>query len=106
MTDQIKIGPITYQVKEVKNLENGDGHALWGQAYHQAFEIRIAKDRHTRESRFVTTWHEVLHCLEPIYGVELLEQDIIVIASVISQVLQDNPGMNWTEYLKESEHSQ
>lgn len=97
---QIKVGPVIYQVKEVKNLENGDGHALWGQAYHQAFEIRIAQDRHTRESRFVTTWHEVLHCIEPIYGVEFTEGDITLLASVIAQVLQDNPEMNWSECAK------
>lgn len=97
--DRVRVGPLVYQVKVIPDLENGDGEPLWGQAFHKAFEIRLS-DRHTLESRFVTTWHEVLHCIESTYKLELEEELVTILGATISQVLQDNPHLNWTEYVK------
>lgn len=98
--EQVKVGPVVYQVKTIKNLKDRrDGVTLWGQANHEAFEIRLST-RHTLESRFVTTWHEVIHCFEPVYGIDLGEEYVNLLATAISQILQDNPYLNWTEYVK------
>jgi hypothetical protein len=104
MSDQIKVGPVIYQIKVIDGLENGDGESLWGQAFHKAHEIRLSTN-HTKESRFLTTWHEVLHVFEPIYSLDLPEEDIVRLASAICQALQDNPHLNWTEYSKKEDAS-
>lgn len=91
---QIKVGPVIYQVKVIEGLENGDGEPLWGQAFHKAHEIRLSPN-HTRESRFLTTWHEVIHVFEPMYCLDFSEAQIVVLASAICQALQDNPQLNW-----------
>lgn len=98
--DQIKVGPVVYQVKVVEGLENGDGESLWGQAFHKAHEIRLSTN-HTKESRFLTTWHEVIHVFESVYGLNLPEETVTILGAAICQVLQDNPALNWTEYSKE-----
>lgn len=97
MTKKIKIGPIYYTVKIVDGLRSLDGTWLHGEISHHDFEIRVAQD-HTNESHFVTMWHEVIHGIETLFGFELEEGQVTALASAITQVLQENPGMNWTVY--------
>lgn len=96
MTDQIKVGPVIYRLKVIEGLENSDGESLWGQAFHKAHELRLSTN-HTKESRFLTTWHEVIHIFEPVYALNLPEETIVILASAICQALQDNPVLNWTK---------
>jgi len=97
MIDRVKIGPISYTIEEVSNLRNTEGTWLYGEINYHEFVIRLSEDN-THESRFVTLWHETLHAIETAYGLELSEDEVTALATAIAQVLQDNPGLNWTDH--------
>jgi hypothetical protein len=92
---RIKTGPVHYTITYVPDLQNGDGETLYGQAFHRDFQIRLNGNHHTPESAFTTTWHELLHTAENIYGLDLPESTVTILGAYISQLLQDNPALNW-----------
>lgn len=92
---QLKVGPVHFTIKEVEDLKSNSGKDLYGEVDYATFEVRLNSE-HTRESRFVTLWHETLHCFESLYGVKLKEKQVTILATAIAQVMQDNPEMNWS----------
>lgn len=91
---KIRIGSIGYEIETVKNLKGEDGTPLHGEVVFGKFKIRL-NHRHTRESKFKTTWHETLHLISGLYDLDLDEHKVMILAMAISQVLQDNPRSNW-----------
>lgn len=98
----IKIGPIHYNVETVQGLKDEEGTELHGHIEDKTRTIRLSKES-TDEGRYVTTWHEIIHAFESLYGLVLGEQEICILATGITQVLQDNPEMNWSEYASRNE---
>jgi hypothetical protein len=98
--DSIKIGPVRYRVEIVEDLKGEEGEELHGHIEDATRTIRL-NTKAPDDGRYVTTWHEIIHALESLYGLILTEQDINILATSITQVLQDNPGMNWSQYANE-----
>ena len=71
MSKKIRIGSVYYEIETVKNLKSEYGEDLHGQIIHDKFKIRLGH-HHTKESRFKTTWHEVLHGISDLYNNPLL----------------------------------
>lgn len=99
---QIKVGPIHYKVETVEDLRGEEGEELHGHVEDKTRTIRLNAQA-TDEGRYVTTWHEIIHTFDFLYGLLLSEQEISILAAGITQILQDNPQLNWTEYAKKTE---
>lgn len=93
---KIRIGPIIYQIEHVEDLRGDKNEALYGQADHVDFKIRLL-NKHTRESEFLTLWHEVVHCIDVTFDIGLAEHKVNLLGCAIAQALQDNPRLNWME---------
>lgn len=91
---KVRIGSIFYEVEIVKNLKNEEGLDLHGEIVYGEFKIRLGS-KHTKESSFTTTWHEVLHGISSLYDLDLDEHTVMILGMTIAQILQDNPNMNW-----------
>jgi hypothetical protein len=91
---RIKIGPVVYTEKFIKNLTGSENQPLFGQVRHLPREIELDASL-TGVELLLTRWHEALHALEDIYGIVLSEGDISVLAAGIVQVQMDNPCMRF-----------
>ena len=87
---QVKIGPVFYDVRVVNDLKNSKGHDLYGQADHEYNSINL-NPRYGTDQRFLTLWHEVLHCFEPVFGVSMSEKQVTRLSALIALAIKDNP---------------
>jgi hypothetical protein len=87
---KIKVGPVLYEVLFVEKLRNDEGQELFGQADHGPSLIRL-NTTNTDSQNFLTLWHEVVHCIENVYGVQLSEEGTIQLSTGIALALLDNP---------------
>lgn len=82
---KLKIGAITYQVKEVEAAEiDCDNHCAGDQSDHTQV-IRIAKNL-SPEMKEVTLLHEILHCIDGQLDHDLVE----LISGALYQVIAEN----------------
>lgn len=85
---KVKIGAITYKVKEVKNMHEEFDHL--GQILYTKGKIRVDKDLADDRKEQVLV-HEILHGVFYEAGIEEQDEDMINRVSIIlHQVLKDN----------------
>jgi len=93
MEENIKIGPILYKVKLVGNLvDDEDGTSLDGHIKHSSCIILLRKDLPEQRIKQVL-WHELLHGIMEMMGIDQSEQSVEALSSGIMLLLQDNPWL-------------
>lgn len=95
----ITIGPLTYQVKYVKKLQNADKDPLNGQICLGEGVIKIDPSAHEDHQRS-TLMHEILHGVFYMAGIgaepdhQVLDEELITrIAPILMDTLMRNPGI-------------
>jgi hypothetical protein len=104
LIDQVKIGAMTYRVKELSDLHRVDDEGrkqwLFGQILHQSAEIRLEHDQ-TEMVKRATLLHEIMHGVLHRAGFEEHpETAIIALGYGLLEVLRDNPAL--VDLLRES----
>src|SRR4030042_145178 len=93
---QVKIGPVTYEIKEVHGLmDDGKTQALGGQISYEDCLIKLDADLEP-QAHNVILWHEIVHGLMHYTGQGKLddkEELVTALAYGIVGVLQDNPWL-------------
>jgi len=91
---QIKIGGYIVSVEFVNNLMTDRQHT--GEYHPRIQTIKIDKDcsEQEREEVFI---HEVLEAIKAIYDIQLEHRDLSLLATVLHQVIVDNPEVFKTE---------
>ena len=91
---QIKIGGYIVSVEFVNNLMTDRQHN--GEYHPRIQTIKIDKDcsEQEREEVFI---HEVLEAIKAIYDIQLEHRDLSLLATVLHQVIVDNPEVFKTE---------
>lgn len=97
MIDSVKIGAMTYRVREVSDLHHLDGEGrkqwLFGQILHQSTEIKLEHDQ-TEMVKRATLLHEIMHGILHRAGFEEHpETAIIALGYGLLEVLRDNPAL-------------
>lgn len=88
----VRVGHLTYPIKNKPVILNEYMQGLRGQADLSDRTITLKEDL-TAEDGFSTLWHEVLHCIEDNFNLNLTEREIDNLSHGICQVLIDNPCM-------------
>ena len=85
----VKVGPFIYKILEDGAVEQ---RQLYAEVYLRTFEIKI--DPTIADQKLpVSLWHELLHCLDDIQGMELDEKNVSRLANGIVMLLRDNPWL-------------
>jgi len=85
----VKVGPFIYKILEDGAVEQ---RGIYAEVYHRTFEIKI--DPTIADQKLsVSLWHELLHCLDDIQGMELDEKNVSRLANGIVMLLRDNPWL-------------
>lgn len=96
MLKSIKIGPITYQVQEVKDLHTHEGDTrkyLHGEIKWADATIRVEIDQ-ADDRKVVTLWHEAIHgILENAGQDDHPENLVIALGFGVVQLMRDNPEL-------------
>jgi hypothetical protein len=87
--ETVKIGPYDYAVVYEDNLRADDDCRLLGQADHMALTIRLRSEQLPQITQ-ETFLHEVLHCIEHVYGMNLKEREINLFSVGLFAALRDN----------------
>lgn len=90
--EEIVIGPNRYAVEFVERLESDDHRRLTGQIDYSALKIRIDPAPELNR-QVITLFHEIVHGIDEVYGLDLAEEDVDRMANGIVDVLQRNPGL-------------
>lgn len=86
----VEIGGMSYTVRSVPGLTNGDGRKLDGQIRYadMAIDLEASLDP---QAAFMTLWHEIVHALFIQGGrVEHDENDVVALGYGIAGVLRAN----------------
>jgi hypothetical protein len=86
------IGPVAYEVVEVRDLRNAEGRALYGQCYDSGDEIRLTSGLKPERQRLVLL-HESLHAIDNLYLIGLSEEQIHRLAVGLRSAVDDNPDL-------------
>lgn len=87
--NQIKIGWKTYVVL-VKPTALNSGEELFGQIDYAASTITL-REGNTQAQSECTLIHEMLHGISDMYGLDLEEKTVTVLANALYAVIKDNP---------------
>lgn len=97
--NEIKVGPIVYEIISAADLRSSDGSRCFALAEHADCQIRL--DVATPDTMIpVTYWHEALHIILLMAGRFEASNDeglVECLANGIVGVLKDNPGMRCSE---------
>ncbi len=90
----IKIGPVRYGVREVREIVTDDGRELAGEIRYRQKAIRF-DHQYMRESGqgLTVLLHEVIHGISEDRGLRLTERETEQVARGLHQVIADN---GWT----------
>ena len=86
----IKLGPIAYAVEFISNLTSKDGKDLAGEIDYDLHVIRV-ESLSSFERKQLILWHETMHGIADLYGIDLSEQDVATLSTVTMQAIRDNP---------------
>ena len=86
LPETVRIAGMIYTVRQVAC---GD---ILGQHISAINEIKIDADA-CRARSWEVLWHEIMHSINSNNHLDLSEQAVSVIATAITQVLMDNPGV-------------
>jgi hypothetical protein len=90
LPQQIKIGPIVYEVSEENRVAS---ESMWGQIVYAESKIELNPGMNAQH-RTITLWHEVLHGMLLQGGIREHDERILdVLAHGIVGVLRDNPEL-------------
>jgi hypothetical protein len=97
MLKTIKVGPVTYEIKEVPRLigSGSDGKRAWlnGDVDFQACVIRIEQDA-AAQIKAETLWHEAVHAILAQAGYEDHPESMVVALGYgLVQLVRDNPEL-------------
>ena len=97
MIQQIRIGPLVYQVVEVERFaepdDNGRYTRYYGQIDYGEQVIRLEANM-SPERKWLTLWHEIVHALMEQAGLNQHDEQVVTILGYgIPAVLQDNPWL-------------
>lgn len=98
LPNKAKIGPYTYQLKEVDNLRADDGGDLYGHCLHHEHAILINNNMKP-DRKPVIVMHECFHALFEVAGIQTKdeEQIILSLSPALIDFLKRNPKV--VEYL-------
>ena len=89
---QIIVGPVTYDVVEVRELRNDEGARLYGQCLDSKDEIRLTEGLKPNRKR-TALLHETLHALDNLHLIGLSEKQIHRLAVGLINLIDDNPDL-------------
>lgn len=94
MIPEVKIGPLRYRVVEDYPLISDEHQMLYGEICYSEGEIKV-DSRSNSSLKPVILWHEMLHGILSMAGVEVANEDQVIeaISHGIVMVLQDNPDL-------------
>lgn len=97
MIDCLKIGSLTYTVKEKRDLvgRNKEGERTWlhGDVRYRKQRIRVER-RLPEDKKVVTLWHEAIHAILEQAGInDESEQLVIALSYGLVSLIQDNPAL-------------
>lgn len=87
---KIKVGGITYKVKNVDIITAGTG--VCGSCNYDNSTIELLK-KHKRQAKEQTFIHELLHAIFYHCNIEQDEHKIELLAQALYMVIKDNPGI-------------
>jgi hypothetical protein len=87
--DTIKISGINYTIEELPP-EALDGNV--GQADFNRQRILI-NNTMSPQTKMIARWHEMIHLVDTIYGVELTEEQVVKLTHGVLAVFLDNPSL-------------
>lgn len=87
--DVIKIGPYDYELSFEEHLRDGEGNELYGHINYQEEKIEILSETtvNRKQNAFL---HEIIHGIEETYCLDLIEEDVDILATTLIQVFKDN----------------
>ncbi len=103
MIPNVKIGAVTYNIKELDDLHDVDGEGrkvyFHGRIDYSEALVKIAEDQ-AHDVKVVTLWHELLHAILKNAGYDdHSETHIDALAYGLIQVMRDNrPLVDYTLY--------
>lgn len=86
----IKIGPLVYEVLLIPKLVSEEGVDLSGQILYEDCVIKLEKESNPRR-QLVVLWHEIVHGISDLYGLELSEQTVSILATATFCAFEENP---------------
>ncbi len=97
MIDKLKIGAVTYKVRELDDLHrvNGEGQKQWLHGHYLTAdaELRVANDQ-AHDVKVVTVWHEALHGILTHAGQSDQPEPLMEALSYgIVELLRNNPQL-------------
>jgi hypothetical protein len=92
--EKIKIGGFTVDVEFVENLMLEDNHRGEYSLRTQIIKIDKATTKQSIEETFI---HEMLEAMTNIYDIDIAHKDLSNLATVLHQVIKDNPEVFKTE---------
>ena len=78
-----------YKIIYTKSIWNGKNRLL-GQTVLKKGKIKILPDMH-RDFTAETLLHEVIHCIDYSTNLDLTEEQVLVLAPALQEVLRNNP---------------
>ena len=90
----VRIGPLKYRVRYVDHIDGDEGETVTADKDPLKCKIRILSSLCKQEKR-VALWHEVLHIILDINGVEVKHEEALIqmLSHRLMEVLQDNPEL-------------
>jgi hypothetical protein len=92
----LKIGPLRFSVRIVKDLKNEKGHPLWGWFLPDQQEIHVTDSAATKEKLVTILLHECCHALYYTNGLAIKaneEQVATAFGFFVNALLTDNPKL-------------
>ena len=91
----MKIGPLKFQVKVVKDLKNEKGVELWGWFLPDSQEIHVTHHIPTQEKLVTVLLHELCHAMYYVNGFSKPNEEQVAVAFgfFVNSILNDNPKL-------------
>lgn len=88
----VRIGPLVFSVEIVDRLQDNEQKSLDGHITYGDCTIRI-NSRLCPQMRHQVLWHEVIHGILSVSGLELEEEKVDILAYGLMRFRQDNPEL-------------
>jgi len=86
---KVKIGPIVYKIKKVKNLRNEVNTRMDGYIDYNNTRISLEKENN-HQTVELTLWHEIVHGMATQSSIELEEREVELLAYSLMSLIHDN----------------
>ena len=89
MPEIVQVAGMHYRIR-TDDGERLQGLKLWGQTNHHKLEIYLREDIIPEQCRAILL-HEIVHCIEGVYQINLEESQLNLIATGLFEVIVSNP---------------